>query len=75
MGEVIGPDVNACLKFLKELHEIADEFRAKDGLGRLILLELLKGPDSVSREAEFRQHTSLFDEIPFSFGNVEWTIK
>ena len=33
----IEPDVEECLKFLKELHDIADEFTEKDGMGRLII--------------------------------------
>ena len=35
--EQIEPDVAECLEFLKELHEIADEFTEKDGMGRLVL--------------------------------------
>ena len=32
--EFIEPDVQECLKFLQELHQIADEFIEQDGVGR-----------------------------------------
>ena len=37
--ELIEPDVPECLKFMKELHDIADEFTQKDGMGRFVEYE------------------------------------
>ena len=62
-------------RFPAELQDIAEEFKDKDQMARLILLELLKGQDIVSREMEFRSYarnSSIEEVIPFSFGNVEW---
>ena len=62
-------------RFPVELQDIAEEFKDKDQMARLILLELLKGQDIVSREMEFRSYarnSSIEEVIPFSFGNVEW---
>ena len=41
---------------------------------RLFLLEVVKGKHEFERAEVFRSMTSYTDQIPFSFGNVNWNI-
>ena len=43
-------------------------------ISRLFLLELVKGEHEFERAERFRKMTSYTDQIPFSFGNVNWDI-